>query len=209
MDLYFSPLACSLATRIALYEAGLDAETRFHNVTLSTKRYDDDRDFVAVTAKGQVPALITRDGTLLTENAAVLQYVADLAPVSRLAPAPTDPMRYQLQQWLSFVGTELHKQVFAVVFNPHAPAEAKAFALEIMLPLKLRIAETAVADRPFLVGDSFTVADAYLLTTLNWCRHTKVDLAPFPALATYHARMLARPHVRRAVADERPLLEAS
>ena len=209
MDLYFSPLACSLATRIALYEAGLDAETRFHNVTLSTKRYDDDRDFIAVTAKGQVPALVTRDGSLLTENAAVLQYVADLAPASRLAPAPADPMRYQLQQWLSFVGTELHKQVFGVVYNAKAPAEAKAFALGEVLPAKLAVADAAVTDRPFLVGDSFTVADAYLLTTLNWARHCKVDFAPLPALAAYHARMLARPQVKRAYKDERALSELS
>jgi glutathione S-transferase len=209
MDLYFSPLACSLATRIALYESGLDAETRFHNVTLSTKRYDNDLDFVAVTAQGQVPALITRDGTLLTENAAVLQYVADLAPTSQLAPAPTDPMRYRLQQWLSFVGTELHKQVFAVLFNPKSPPEAKAFAFGTMLPVKLAIAERAVTGRSFLVGDSFTVADAYLTTTLNWCRYTKVDFTPFPALADYHTRMLARPHVKRAFKEERTLAEAS
>ncbi len=209
MDLYFSPLACSLATRIALYEAGLDAETRFHNVTLSTKRYDDGRDFIAVTPKGQVPALITRDGTLLTENAAVLQYVADLAPASRLAPSPAEPLRYQLQQWLSFVGTELHKQVFAVVFNPLAPPEAKAFALGTMLPVKLAHVETHLTHRPFLVGDSFTVADAYLLATLNWCRHTKVDFTPFPALAAYHTRVLARPHVHRAVQEERRLAEAA
>jgi glutathione S-transferase len=162
-----------------------------------------------VTSKGQVPALVARDGTLLTENAAVLQYVADLVPSSRLAPAPTDPMRYQLQEWLSFVATELHKQVFAVVFNPYAPAEAKAFALGKMLPLKLAIAEAAVKGRQFLVGDSFTVADAYLVTTLNWCKHVKIDFTPFPALADYHTRMIARPHVKRAFKEERTLAEAS
>jgi len=207
VQLYFSPLACSLATRIALYEAALDADTTFHNVTLTTKRYDDGADFWKVSAKGQVPALITRDGGLLTENAAVLQYVADLAPASGLAPPATEPARYQLQQWLSFVGAELHKQVFAVVFNPATPAEAKAYVLASVLPGKLDYLATVLADRPFLVGDTFTVADAYLTTVLIWCRadEVKVDLARWPPLAAYLTRMLARPQVRRAFGEERVL----
>ena len=204
MDLYFSPLACSLATRIAIYEAGLDAETTFHQVALSTKRYDDDRDYWAVTAKGQVPALVTRDGTLLTENAAVLQYVADLAPATRLAPPPTDRARYELQQWLSFIGTELHKQVFAVLYNPRTPPEAKAYALDVALPDRLGLLARALGDRPFLVGDAFTVADAYLLTVLNWAS-TKLDLSAWPALVAYHRRMIARPQVKRAFGEERAL----
>jgi glutathione S-transferase len=207
MDLYFSPLSCSLATRIALYEAALDAETVFHNVTLSTKRYDDDADYWKITAKGQVPALVTREGTLLTENAAVLQYVADLAPAAQLAPPATAHARYELQQWLSFVGTELHKQVFAVVFNPQTPAEAKAYVLATVLPARLEYVAAQLTDRRFLVGETFTVADAYLMTTLIWCAapQVNVDLARWPAIADYHARMTARPQARRALSDERTL----
>jgi len=203
MQLYFSPMACSLASRITIYEAALEAEVVFHNVTLSTKRFDDDQDYWPVSAKGQVPALVTRDGSLLTENAAVLQYLADLAPQAQLAPPPTDPARYQLYQWLSFIGTELHKQVFAVMFNPlQHPPEAKAYALEKALPKWLGILDAAVADKPFLVGGSFTVADAYLATVLTWCAAVKVSLHSWPAIAAYHARMVARPHVKRAIAEE-------
>jgi glutathione S-transferase len=207
MDLYFSPLSCSLATRIALYEAALDAETVFHNVALATKRYDDGADYWKITAKGQVPALVTREGTLLTENAAVLQYVADLVPAAQLAPPATAHARYELQQWLSFVGSELHKQVFAVVFSPLTPAEAKVYVLGTVLPARLEYLATQLADRRFLVGDTFTVADAYLMTTLIWCRapQVNVDLARWPSIADYLKRMLARPQAQRALSEERTL----
>lgn len=204
MDLYCSPLSCSLATRIALYEAALEGETAFHHVELATKRYDGDADYWQVTGKGQVPALITRDGALLTENAAVLQYVADLAPATGLAPPATAPARYELQQWLSYIATELHKQVFALVFNPGPPREAVAYALATVLPAKLDFLARSLVDRPFLVGATFTVADAYLVTVLTWCGSPKVgvELARWPAIAAYQARMLARPHVQRAVGEE-------
>lgn len=211
MELYFSPLSCSLASRIALYEAGLDGETTFHQVTLSTKRYDDDRDYWGVTPMGQVPVLKTRDGQLLAENAAVLQYIADLAPAARLAPPPADRARYELQQWLSFIATELHKLVFAVLYSPHAPPEAKTYAHDTLLPNRLDVLARKLADKatdsarePYLVGDTFTVADAYLLTVLNWAS-TKTDLTRWPAIAAYHRAMIARPHVRRAFGEERAL----
>jgi glutathione S-transferase len=207
MDLYFSPLACSLASRIAVYEAGLESETTFHNVTLPTKRYDDDADYWTVTAKGQVPALTTRDGALLTENAAVLQYLADLAPASNLAPPPASRARYDLQQWLSYVGTELHKLVFAVLYTPDTPAEAKVYARETSLPDRLGYLAKVLGDgRSYLVGDAFTVADAYLLTVLNWAS-TFTDLGAWPAIAEYHRRVLARPTVKRAFVEERALRE--
>ncbi len=205
MHLYFSPLSCSLACRIALYEAGLDAETTFHHVTLTTKRYDADVDYWAVNPKGQVPALITRDGALLTESAAVLQYIADLAPAARLAPPPADRARYELQQWLSFISGELHKQVFAVVFHPNTPPEAKAYALTQALPPRLDFIQTAVADREFLLGETFTVADGFLVTVLNWLTAAGADRSRWPALRDYHVRLASRPHVRRAIDEERAL----
>src|SRR5215469_14344325 len=196
MELYFSPLACSLATRISLYEAGLEGETAFHNVTLSTKRTHDGKDFWKITAKGQVPALVTRDGELLTEGPAVLQYVADLVPGAGLCPPPNAFERYRVQQWLNFISTELHKQIFAVVFNPGTPAEAKVYALKTVLPYKFDFLEQHLSDgRIYLTGDQFTVADAYLLTVLNWRQSAGIDLEHWKFIQTYHQRMLARPHV--------------
>lgn len=200
MKLYYAPMSCSLAVRMALYEAGFADETSFHRVDLVGKRVDGDGDYWAVNAKGQVPALVTRDGELLTENAAVLQYVADLAPASGLAP--TGAARYRLQQWLSYVGGEVHKAVFWVAFSPLAPAEAKQDALTRVLPQRMAYLERELATRPFLVGDQFTVADAYLTTALTWLRGVQLDVATWPAVAAYHARMLARPAVARAVRDE-------
>jgi glutathione S-transferase len=203
MDLYFSPLACSLATRIALYEARLESETKFHNVTLSTKRTDDDGDYWRINAKGQVPALITREGELLTEGVAILQYVADLAPESGLAPPPKSFERYRLQQWLNFISTELHKQIFAVLFNPSTPPEAKKYASTTVLPLKFGYLDQQIKTAgDFLLGAQFTVADAYLVTVLNWTNATGIDLSQWSAIQTYHRRMLARSHVGRAVGEE-------
>jgi glutathione S-transferase len=206
MDLYCSPLACSLATRIALYETGLEAETKFHNVTLATKRTDNDKDYWKINAKGQVPALITREDELLTEGPAILQYVADLAPASGLAPPPISRERYRLQQWLNFISTELHKQIFAVVFSPSAPPEAKRYALTTVLPTRFEYLDAQIAKAGgFLLGDRFTVADAYLVAVLNWATPAGVDLAKWNSIQAYHRRMLARPHVGRAVGEEMKL----
>ena len=203
MELYFSPLACSLASRISVYEAGLEAETVFHNVTLSTKRYDGEGDYWQVTARGQVPALRTREGAMLNEGPAVLQYLADLAPGSGLAPAASSFERYRLQSWLNFIATELHKQVFAVEFNPSTPQAARDFALGTVAPDKLALVERELADgRTYLMGDGFTVADAYLATVLNWTRAVQMDLSAWPNLVTYFERVLARPQVARALHEE-------
>ena len=205
MDLYFAPLACSLAARIALYEAGLQAG--FRQVTLSTKRLADDADYWPVNPKGQVPALTLPDGGILTEVPAVLQYIADLDPQGRLAPAQGMPERYRLQEWLNFVATELHKGVFYLLFNPATPPEAKAFVRETVLPPRYRHLSRHLAERAFLLQD-FSVADAYLLTSLNWTLATGL-LADWPVLATYRERLLERPAVARAVADEMALRDAA
>jgi glutathione S-transferase len=149
-----------------------------------------------------VPALVTREGDLLTEGPAVLQYVADLAPGSGLAPKAGGLDRYRLQQWLNFISTELHKQVFAVAFSPAAPQEAKAYALGAVLPHKLGYLAQHLSDHAYLVGDTFTVSDAYLLTVLNWAPPFGVDMGQWPAIQAYHQRMLQRPHVARALAEE-------
>lgn len=197
MDLYFAPLSCSMATRIALYESGLDAN--FHQVVLTTKQTTDGADYLAVNPKGQVPAMLTPDG-LLTEGPAVLQYVADRAPAARLAPPAGTRARYLLQQWLNYIATEIHKGVFYLIFNPAVPAEAKVFAREAVVP-RYRFLSEHLADRQFLL-DEFSVADAYLVTTLGWAVPAGIDLAAWPVLAKYAQRLRERPAVARAMQEE-------
>ncbi len=202
MELYFAPLSCSLATRIALYEAGLDAD--FHQVVLSTKRTSDGRDYLAVNPKGQVPALVTDDG-ILTEGPAVLQYVADLAPHARLAAPAGTFQRHQLQQWLNYIATEIHKGIFYLLFNPAVPAEAKGFARSLV-DVRYRYLSAHLDNRSFLLDD-FSIADAYLVTTLGWAAPAGIDLAAWPVLTRYAAALRARPAVARALQEELPLVD--
>ncbi len=203
MNLYFAPMACSLATRIALYEAG--AEAQFTCVDTRSKRLEDGSDFRAVNPMGQVPALRTEDGSVLTENTAVLQYVADRFPEAALAP-PSGSERARLQQWLGFIGTEMHKALFVPLLDPKAPAEVKAYARD-KAALRLGILQEHLATREFLL-DRFSIADAYLATVLNWAQFSGVDLSAWPAVAAYHQRMLKRPPVARAVREEFALWKA-
>ena len=206
MDLYFAPLSCSLATRIALYE--LDLPAAFHEVTLSTKRLTDDQsDYLAINPKGQVPALRTSSGAILTEGSAVLQYVADLDPEHRLAPLPGTFERSLLQQWLNYTSTEIHKAVFFTLFNPASPPEAKAFARDILLPSRYDYLVRHLAQRDYVL-DTFSVADAYLVTSLNWAAPAGVDLSAWPVLQAYHARIAQRPAVARAIGEELALRPA-
>jgi glutathione S-transferase len=197
MDLYFAPLACSMATRIALYEAG--ASAGFIQVDTRSKRVEGGGDFLAVNGMGQVPVLRTDTGELLTENAAVLQYVADRFPSSGLAPQG-GVERYRLQQWLNFTTSELHKVVFVPLLDPKASEGAKAYARE-KAPQRLAHLAKHLEGREFLL-DRFTIADAYLVTVLNWGRYSGVDLAQWPAVDAYYHRMLERPSVARALSEE-------
>jgi glutathione S-transferase len=197
LNLYFSPMACSLATRVALYEADADAE--FTAVDTRTKRLDGGGDFLAINPMGQVPALRLEDGSILTENTAVLQYVADRYPEAGLAP-PSGLERAWLQQWLGFIGTELHKAIFIPLLDAAAPEAAKAYARG-KIALRFAVLDRHLERRQFLL-DRFSVADAYLATVLNWTRAVGVELAPWPALLAYHGRLLKRPSVARAVGEE-------
>lgn len=207
MDLYFAPLSCSLATRIALYESGQTAG--FHEVRLSTKRTTAGADYLAINPKGQVPALVCDDGEVLNEGVAILQYVADRAPDTGLTPPAGAFARYRLQQWLNYIAAEIHKQVFYLPFNPATPAEAKAWARDAALPPRFDHLSAHLAERPYLVGDRFTVADAYLVTALNWVAPAGLDLGRWPVLAAWHATQLQRPAVARAVAEECALRQAA
>lgn len=199
LQLYFSPMACSLASRIALMEAGLEA--RYHQVHLSTKKVaDDDGDFRGISSKGAVPVLVLDNGERLTESAAVLQYIADLKPERGLAPPPGDPDRYRLQEWLSFVGAEIHKAfLFPTFWYKDDGSLAKPRA---RITQTLSVPSAHLADREFLVGDRFTVADAHLTWALLLLRPAGVDIAQWPSLSAYLKRMQARPTVRDAIATE-------
>ena len=202
MKLYFNPLACSLASRIAIYEAELSID--LVEVDTLTKRMPDGTDYREFHSLGLVPALALDDGTLLTENAAVLQYIADRVPEKHLAPASARA-RAQLHQWLCFIGTELHKN-FTPLLDKKAAPEVKAYALGKLLP-KLAYTDRHLAARRTLL-DTFSVADGYLFAILNWAAVTAVKLADYPALAAFHARMLERPEIKRAFDEERALYVA-
>ncbi|WP_339831781.1 glutathione S-transferase family protein [uncultured Parvibaculum sp.] len=205
MDLYFAPMACSIATRIALYESGLGEAASFHPVTLATKQLADGSDFYAINPKGQVPTLRLDDGQLLTEGPAVLQYVADRNPDAGLAPAGGTMERYRLQECLNFIATELHKQVLAAIFNPTSPPEAKAFARDQVAPVKFGALAQMLEGRRYLIGDRFTVADAYAFFVLTLCGFAGIDRSRWPVLETYYADLAQRPSVARALSEEMAL----
>jgi glutathione S-transferase len=198
MKLYYSPLACSLATRIAFYEAGVDVT--YVQVDLRTKRAEDGRDYLSIHPLGLVPVLETDDGRRLTENAAILELVANRSPRARLWPDDAWSGSL-LRQWLAFVGTELHKGVFAPLLDKSASAEVKAYAVAQAAP-RLDWLGEQLEDRAFLL-EHFTVGDAYLFAVLNWTAVTPVNLDAWPGVRRYHQALLQRPSVARAFADER------
>jgi glutathione S-transferase len=202
LQLYFWPMACSLASRIALMEAGVDA--RYHLVDIFNKKIlENDGDFWSISPKGAVPVLVLEDGQKLTENAAVLQYIADLRPDLGLAPRAGDPDRYRLQEWLSFVGTEIHKAFLFPTFW-YANEAAKASARE-RIGKNLSIAAAHLEDRRYAVGERFTVADAYLTWALLLLKFGGVDVAEWPSLVTYLDRMQQRAAVKDAIELERQM----
>ena len=205
MDLYFSPLACSLATRIAFYEAGTEAN--FIEVDPKTKEVrTDGSDFHQVNPLGLVPTLRTDDGTVLTENAAILQYVADHFPKAGIATGP-GMERSRLHQWLCFIGTELHKGLFVPMLDRNAPPEMKSYILGKGLS-RLDYLENYLKGREFLL-DHFSVADAYLVTVINWTMATPpIELVKWPAVKAYYERLRARPSIARALAEEFKLYQA-
>jgi glutathione S-transferase len=205
MDLYFSPLACSMATRVALYEAGANA--RYFEVDPETKVVQNDgSDFTKVNPLGLVPTLRTDDGVVLTENAAILQYVADHLPQAGMSAADGTE-RSRLQQWLCFIGTELHKSLFVPLLDKKAAPEVKSYALAKNLS-RLDYLENYLKGRDYLL-DHFSVADAYLVTVINWTMATPpVELAKWPTLKAYYERLRARPSIAKAIAEEFELYKA-
>jgi glutathione S-transferase len=198
MKLYYSPGACSLSPHIVLRELGLSFT--LVKVDTKTKKTEDGRDFWQINGKGYVPVLELDDGERLTEGPAIVQYLADRKPDAGLAPPNGTMARYRVQEWLNFITSELHKQ-FSPLFDPTASDEIKQ-RQRTRLAGRFDWLSAELKGKDFLMGSQFTVADAYLFTVLNWCQWTGIDLAKWPALKDFVARVAARPKVQEALKAE-------
>ena len=200
MKLYYLPGACSLAANIALREAGLKFE--LVKVDRHTKRAADGLDFNEVNPKGYVPALTLDSGETLTENVAVLQYIADRNPAAKLAPAAGTMERYRLVEWLAFINSEIHKN-FTPLFRKDAPEDTRNYARK-NIETRAGWLNSTWGSRSFLMGEQFTVADAYLFVVLGWGKHVGIDLGQWPQVQSYVARVGARASVGEALKSESP-----
>lgn len=198
MKLYYSPGACSLSAHITLHESGL----KFEHVLAPTKTHklEDGTDYYSINPLGYVPLLELDDGTRLTEGPAIVQYIADQVPDKQLAPANGTVARAQLQSWLNFIATELHKG-FSPLFNPATPAEYKTVVID-RLQSRLKWVDGELAGRQYLMGERFSVADPYLFTVTGWAPHVGVDISGLAGIAAFRARVAARPAVQAAMKEE-------
>lgn len=198
MKLYYAPGTCALSPHIVLSELGLPHELM--KVSTKTKKMEDGGDYWQINPKGYVPTLELDDGQRLTEGPAIVQYLADKVPAAKLAPPNGTMERYRLQEWLNFVTSEIHKQ-FAPMFNPAITEEAKE-AQRVKLSGRFDWINKQLDGKDYLMGSQFSVADAYLFTVLRWAAPMQIDLARWPALAAYFARVAARPQVQAAMKAE-------
>ena len=198
MQLYFSPGACSLASHITALEAGIPV--KLERADTKTKKLVDGSDYFAVNSKGAVPALKLDDGQVLTEGVAIMQFLADQKPESKLAPAAGSLERYRLQEWLNYITSEVHK-TYSPLWNPANDPKVKEYALA-NLEKKLDWVNAQLAGKKYLLGDDFTIADAYLYTVTNWSFFLGMNLDKWPALKEFHARVAARPKVQAALEAE-------
>ena len=198
MKLYYSPGACSLSPHIVLRESGL----KFEPVLASTKTHklQDGTDFYTINPKGYVPVLELDNGERLTEGPAIVQYIADQVPAKNLAPAAGTMARYRLQEWLNFTTSEIHK-TYSPLFNPDVPEAYKTIA-KAKLVDRYRWVDAQLEGKSFLLGDSFSVADAYLFTVTNWAKPVGIDISGFKHLGAFMARVAARPAVQEAMKVE-------
>ena len=205
MKLYYSPGACSLSPRIVALEAGLDLA--YEKVDGKAKRTESGKDFWQINPKGYVPALQLDDGAVLTEGPAIVQYLADLRPASALAPANGSLARYRLQEALGYINSELHKS-YSPLFNPATP-EATREERKEYLRRRYALIQATLTRHPYLLGDDFTVADAYLFTVTRWAQFVDLDLTAFPHLQAFQQLVAARPAVARALEAEGLLKKAA
>jgi len=198
MKLYISPGACSLSPHIVVSEAGINVE--LEKVNLAEHKTASGQDYMTINPKGYVPALRLDDGSVLTEGPAIVQYLADQKPGSGLIPPAGAIDRYRVQEWLNFIGTELHKN-FGALFNKATPDATKETA-KANITRRLAYLNDRLAGKQYLMGSNFTVADAYAFTIVNWTNFVGIDLKPYPNLAAYMARVAARPKVLETLKAE-------
>jgi len=198
MQLYFSPGACSLASHITVLEAGLTVDLK--RADLKAKKLEDGSDYLAINSKGSVPALKLDNGQVLTEGVAIMQYLADQKPESGLAPKNGTLERYRVQEWLNYITSEVHKS-FSPLWNPALDPAVKTYASENLFK-KLDWVNSQLVGKKYLTGDTFTIADAYLFTVVNWTNFLGIDMAKWPALKEFQARVAARPKVQEAMSAE-------
>lgn len=198
MKLYYAPGVCSLASHIVAHEAGIDLS--IEKVDTKAKRTETGRDYLEVTPKGYVPALEFDNGEVLTEGPAILQYLADLKPESGLAPANGTLARSRLQETLGYINSEIHKS-YSPLFNPATSAEVRD-ERKAYLRKRYDLLDKKLAQQPWLLGDTFTAADAYLFVVTNWAKGAELDLSEFPALTMFQQRVAARPAVQAAMQAE-------
>ena len=195
MKLYYSAASCSLASNITLHEAGIAYDLT--KVDLAAHKTEDGADFYAIHDKGYVPYLVLDNGEGLSEGAAILQYIADQKPEANLAPKAGTMERYRLQEWLTYINSEVHKPMGSM-FNPDIHAETRAQTI-VNVGKRLDWLSKKLAGKTYLLGDTFTVADAYLFTVLNWGQWVGVEIAKWPVLAAFMGRVSARPKVQEAL----------
>jgi len=198
MKLYYAPGACSLAVHIVAREAGIPLG--LEKVDLAKQTTESGENYRTVNPKGYVPAISLQDGSVLTEAGAIIQYLADQRPGSNLAPAHGTAEHYRLIEWITFISSEIHKG-FGPLWNPATPDSVKA-ATKDRLATRFAYLDETLASRPYLTGDGFTVADAYLFTVVNWTNFHQMDLSAFPHLRAFQDRVSSRPKVQEALEAE-------
>lgn len=198
MKLYYSPGACSLSPHIVLCE--LDLPHDLEKVDLKSHTIASGADYQSINPKGYVPALQLASGEVITEGPAIVQYLADQKPEAGLLPAAGTLERTRVQEWLNYIGTELHKN-FTPLFKPETNEQAKTVARDA-IGKRLALIEKALTGKDHLTGEHFSVADAYLFTILNWTGPQGIELGSFPAIAAFQKRVAARPAVQRAMRSE-------
>lgn len=200
MKLYYTRGACSLVVRIIINEIGLRAE--FENVDLRSKKTEKGDDFLKINPKGSVPTLQTNDGEILTENAVILQYLADTNGATKLLPGTGDFKRYRVLEWLNYVATELHKTIGAL-FNPGMPEEVKERVYKPLIKTKCTFVDKNLANHNYLLGDEFTLPDAYLFVMMTWLVHFKFDLNEWPNLQRYFTELKQRKSIHQSLVEEK------
>ena len=199
MKLYYSKGSCALAVRIVINEIGLSSD--YESVDLKLKKTGTGADFLKVNPKGSVPTLVTNTGDILTENAVIQQYLADMNNASELLPKVGDIKRYRVLEWLNYVSTELHKGC-APLFNPNIPQEVKDGVFIPAIKSKLLYVDNHLAANQFLMGDQFTLADGYLFVVLSWMRHFNINVSDWSHIEKYFSLLMKRPAIQKSLQEE-------